>query len=167
MLVTPTFVAGAIADEKSRGTLQDLLTAQLSSWEIVTGKLFGRLAQVGYVALAALPLLAVLAGFVEISFLTVVAVAIVSSAPLFYARRVSILASVWASPGARDAHLPPLAGAGPDACHRRRCISADAARRAAERGRNAPGSGWLAEGIRSLNPIHVLKPAGANRITTS
>jgi ABC-type transport system involved in multi-copper enzyme maturation permease subunit len=104
LLVTPTFVAGAIADEKSRSTLQDLLTAQLSSWEIVVGKLLGRLAQVGYVALAALPLLALVAAFGEIPPLMVAAVAVVSIAPLFALGALSILSSVWATQ-TRDAVL--------------------------------------------------------------
>ena len=39
MLVTPTVTAGAITDEKSRGTLQYLLTADLQPGEIVLGKM--------------------------------------------------------------------------------------------------------------------------------
>ena len=35
LLATPTFVAGTITDEKTRGTLQFLLCAHVSSWEIV------------------------------------------------------------------------------------------------------------------------------------
>src|SRR5262249_26895093 len=37
-LMTPALVAGAITDEKTRGTLQYLLAADLLSWEIVVGK---------------------------------------------------------------------------------------------------------------------------------
>src|SRR5437016_3051319 len=51
VLATPAVVAGAITDEKSQGTLQHLLTADLSSWEIVLGKFLGRMAQVGLIAL--------------------------------------------------------------------------------------------------------------------
>src|SRR4051794_18033653 len=39
LLVTPAFVAGAITDEKARGTLQYLLVADLTSAEIIFGKL--------------------------------------------------------------------------------------------------------------------------------
>src|SRR5262245_18896398 len=45
-LATPALVAGSITDEKGQRTLQHLLTADVTAWEIVAGKLFGRLAQV-------------------------------------------------------------------------------------------------------------------------
>src|SRR4051812_22375950 len=46
LLVTPTVTAGAVTDEKSRGTLQYLLTADLRPGEIILGKLIGRSYQV-------------------------------------------------------------------------------------------------------------------------
>src|SRR5262245_35899422 len=46
VLVTPAFVAGAVTDEKRRGTLQYLLTADLEARHIVLGKLLARVAQV-------------------------------------------------------------------------------------------------------------------------
>ena len=58
VLATPAFVAGAIADEKRRGTLQYLLCTDLDSRHIILGKLFGRIAQVFLVALAGLPIFA-------------------------------------------------------------------------------------------------------------
>src|SRR5262249_15951245 len=57
VLATPAFVAGGIADEKLQGTLQHLLTADLTSWEIVAGKFLGRMAQVGLLALVSWPLI--------------------------------------------------------------------------------------------------------------
>src|SRR5690242_2947922 len=50
VLATPAFVAGAITDEKSQGTLQHLLTADLTTREIIIGKFLGRMAQVALVA---------------------------------------------------------------------------------------------------------------------
>src|SRR5947209_481285 len=50
LLATPAYTAGAITDEKSRGTLQYLLAADLTSGEIILGKLFGRVAQVASLA---------------------------------------------------------------------------------------------------------------------
>src|SRR6516225_9838509 len=41
-IATPAFMAGAIADEKSKGTIQYLLTTDLKSSEIVLQKLAGR-----------------------------------------------------------------------------------------------------------------------------
>src|SRR5437016_2809608 len=39
VLLTPAFTAGAIAEEKEKGTLSDLLTTELSGREIILGKL--------------------------------------------------------------------------------------------------------------------------------
>ena len=75
-LLTPAFVAWAITDEKSRGTLQYLLTSSLTTWEIVVGKLLGRLVHLGLLALAALPLFALMAPFGEFDLLTMAAVAV-------------------------------------------------------------------------------------------
>ena len=57
LLATPAFTAGAITDEKASGTLQYLLAADLTSGEIILGKLLGRVAQVTVLALATLPVL--------------------------------------------------------------------------------------------------------------
>src|SRR5258708_38241715 len=56
-LVTPVFTASAITEEKTRGTLQYLLSTDLSSWHILVGKMLARLVQVGLVAVTGLPLL--------------------------------------------------------------------------------------------------------------
>ena len=47
ILLTPALVAGAIAGEAQRGTLQDLLTTDLTAAEVVLGKLAARLLHVG------------------------------------------------------------------------------------------------------------------------
>jgi ABC-type transport system involved in multi-copper enzyme maturation permease subunit len=57
-LLTPAYVAGAIAGEKERGTLDLLLTTRLRDREIVFGKLAARLTHLGAVLLAGLPLMA-------------------------------------------------------------------------------------------------------------
>src|SRR5579884_1301961 len=41
LLATPVLAAGAVTDEKTRGTLQYLLTTDLQPWHIVLGKLLG------------------------------------------------------------------------------------------------------------------------------
>jgi len=56
LLLPPAFVAGAIADEKSRGTLTLLLSTPLTPREIVTGKWLGQVLQMLILALPALPL---------------------------------------------------------------------------------------------------------------
>jgi ABC-type Na+ efflux pump permease subunit len=62
-LVTPAFVASAVTEEKTRGTLQYLLTTDLAPIHIIVGKLAGRILQICTLALAGLPLLAVLGAF--------------------------------------------------------------------------------------------------------
>src|SRR5262249_21457122 len=72
-LLTPTFVAGAITDEKTRGTLQYLLTTNVTAWEIVVGKLLGRLTQLALLALAGLPLICLMAPFTGFNLITILA----------------------------------------------------------------------------------------------
>jgi ABC-type transport system involved in multi-copper enzyme maturation permease subunit len=59
-LVTPAFVASAITEEKTRGTLQYLLVSDLAPIHIIAGKLIGRIIQVCVLSLAGLPLFAFL-----------------------------------------------------------------------------------------------------------
>jgi ABC-type transport system involved in multi-copper enzyme maturation permease subunit len=95
VLATPAFVAGAITDEKRRGTLQYLLTADLESRHIVVGKLLARMAQVILVALAGVPLFALLAGFGGVEPITLLALGIALTVPLFALASTALLASVW------------------------------------------------------------------------
>ena len=95
VLVVPAFVAGAVTDEKRRGTLQYLLTSDLESRHIVLGKLLGRVAQVALLGLAGLPLFALLAGFGGVEPLTLLFAALVLLMPLFALAAAALLASVW------------------------------------------------------------------------
>lgn len=104
LLATPTFVAGAITDEKTRGTLQFLLCADVSSWEIIAGKLVGRLAQVAFLAAAGLPFICFVGGFGALDAVTLVGLAGVTAGPLFGLGAASILSSVW-NKETRDAVL--------------------------------------------------------------
>jgi ABC-type transport system involved in multi-copper enzyme maturation permease subunit len=56
-LITPVYTAGAIAEEKDRGTLELLFACGLTSREIVLGKLMSRLAHVMVLILAGLPII--------------------------------------------------------------------------------------------------------------
>lgn len=103
-LVTPAFTAGAISDDKTRGNLELLLSSRLSPWEIIGGKLCGRLAQVGRLTLAAVPLLGLLAGFGGLGLETFVLVLFLTVGLLLALGSISVLASVW-SRRSRDAML--------------------------------------------------------------
>jgi ABC-type Na+ efflux pump permease subunit len=94
LLATPAFVAGAITDEKRRGTLQYLLTTDLETRHILVGKLLARLGQVALVGLAGLPLFALLAGFGGVRPLAVLASAAALLAPTFALASMTLLASV-------------------------------------------------------------------------
>jgi ABC-type Na+ efflux pump permease subunit len=56
----PAVLAGSLAGERERGILQLLLTTAVSPREIVSGRLLGKLSQVGMIILGGLPMLAVL-----------------------------------------------------------------------------------------------------------
>ncbi len=57
LLMTPAYVAGAVAEEKDRKTLEYLLATDLRNREIVLSKLFSRLANLLLIVLAGLPVL--------------------------------------------------------------------------------------------------------------
>ncbi len=57
LVLTPIYTAGAIAEEKERHTLEFLLATQLSSREIILGKLCARLANMALLLVTGLPVL--------------------------------------------------------------------------------------------------------------
>jgi ABC-type transport system involved in multi-copper enzyme maturation permease subunit len=104
LLVTPAFVAGAITDEKRRGTLQYLLTTDLEARHIVLGKMIGRLCQVVLIMLAGLPLFGLLAGFGGVAPISLLFAGAVLVMPVFGLSAGTLLASVC-SRQTRDAVL--------------------------------------------------------------
>jgi ABC-type transport system involved in multi-copper enzyme maturation permease subunit len=60
VLLTPAYVAGAIAEEKDRKTLEFMLATDLLNREIVLSKLGSRLANLGLIVLTGLPILSIL-----------------------------------------------------------------------------------------------------------
>jgi ABC-type transport system involved in multi-copper enzyme maturation permease subunit len=96
-LATPAFAAGAITEEKLTGTLQYLLTSDLTPWEIIRDKLAARSFQLGILALTGLPLFCFLAPFAGVEPLTLAAVAAMTVAPLVALVAASLLASVWST----------------------------------------------------------------------
>jgi ABC-type transport system involved in multi-copper enzyme maturation permease subunit len=63
LVLTPAMVAGVIADERQRKTLDYLLASQLSSTEIVMGKLAARLLHLGVLMAIGLPVVCLVALF--------------------------------------------------------------------------------------------------------
>ncbi len=66
ILITPALLAGSLAGEKERGTLGLLLTTSVNSWEIVIGRLSGKLVHVGIILFSGLPLWVLMAGLAGI-----------------------------------------------------------------------------------------------------
>ncbi len=95
-VLTPVYLAAAVAEEKERHTLESLFTTQLRDREIVLGKLAARVTHLGGILLAGLPLLALtqLWGGVDI-FLLLAAYAMTGLSLLSVAS-LSILSSVCA-----------------------------------------------------------------------
>jgi ABC-type transport system involved in multi-copper enzyme maturation permease subunit len=94
-IATPALVAGAITDEKRRGTLQHLLVADIDTRPLLLGKLLGRVTQVAVLALAGLPLYALLAGFGGVGPAAVLAFGALSAVTVLAVASAALLASVW------------------------------------------------------------------------
>ncbi len=130
LLVVPPFTASALSEEKTRQTLQFMLTTDLHGGDIVVGKWLARVAQIGLITLPILPLLCV---FGDLSPLALLAIVIVSLLFLGVLAALSLLASVWTTTTGGAILLGyGLAGA---VCY------------------------TIQEFIPSLDPIEVLKPA--------
>ncbi len=102
LLITPILTAGAITDEKTRGTLQYLLVADLKSWEILLGKLFARSYQGILLFLVGLPLLCFTCGFLGRGYILIPIIILCTLVLLFAIGSLSLLVSVW-SKETRDA----------------------------------------------------------------
>jgi ABC-type transport system involved in multi-copper enzyme maturation permease subunit len=101
-VLTPAYVSGAIAEEKDRKTLEFLLATELRDREIVLGKFVSRLANLGLILLAGLPILSLtqLWGGVDFGMLLYFFASTVATA--FCLGGISLLCSVH-SQRARDA----------------------------------------------------------------
>ncbi len=96
LLLTPALVGGSIADEKQRKTLHYLLTSDLSSAEIVLGKLAARLLQVVVLVALGLPVVSLLGLFGGIDFQVLWMTYGGTLTTAWFLATASILASVFA-----------------------------------------------------------------------
>jgi ABC-type transport system involved in multi-copper enzyme maturation permease subunit len=139
VLVTPAFAAGAITDEKTRGTLQYLLTTDLNSTHIILGKLLGRTAQVAILAMTGLPMLCFVGVFGGLETASLLAALGVTVMPLLAFGAATMLASVWCKQ-TRDAVIGLY-------------IIAAIAFLAVM---------WLGGPLQYLNPLYVMEPSWGN-----
>src|SRR5262249_7856275 len=94
LLVLPTFAAGTITDEKARGTLQLLMTAHLTSADIILGKMLGQVTRMIDLALVGLPIFAVAGSLAGMDWPVLLAVFLGMIAPQIAVGAASMLASV-------------------------------------------------------------------------
>jgi ABC-type transport system involved in multi-copper enzyme maturation permease subunit len=95
LLATPVVTAGAITDEKMRGTLLYLFAADLNSWEILVGKLLGRAYEIALLLLVTLPFLCFIGVWGGVTLPALAAVALSLLGPMFAVGSMSLLMSVW------------------------------------------------------------------------
>lgn len=100
-LLTPLFMAGAIAQESNPRTWEILLTTPLSSLQVVLGNLFGRLVFVLTLLLATLPLCLVAQLFGGVRGSSVLAALLVSACSAVFLGSVAVALSVTRSAGKR------------------------------------------------------------------
>lgn len=94
VVLTPAYLAGAIAEERERRTLELLFTTHLGDREIVLGKLCSRLTHLAGVLLAGLPVLSLLQLWGGVNLAVLVAGFAVTALTLLSVGSVSILCSV-------------------------------------------------------------------------
>ena len=103
-VLAPALTAGSLAGERERGSMALLLTTGVNAFEIVIGRLAGKLSQVGMVLLTAVPGVVLLASMAEVSAQTLLTMAALIGAVAFGMGGISIGASATARRG-RDALL--------------------------------------------------------------
>lgn len=104
LALTPALTAGALADEKTHGNLDFLLTANLRPLDIVLGKLLGRAYGLVVLALVGLPVVCFFGAIADLSVSFPLAFLVVSLLLIFGVAAIGTLASVWCR-HARDAIL--------------------------------------------------------------
>lgn len=96
LLIVPPLVAGVIADERSRKTLDYLLSSQLSSVEIVLGKLAARLLHIGVFLALGLPVLVMLSLFGGVDPNVVLLLFAATASTTFFLAAAAVLVSTLA-----------------------------------------------------------------------
>jgi hypothetical protein len=95
LLLAPALTAGAITEEKTAGSLQLLLAAGLTSWDILMGKLLGRLLPLLFVLLTCLPMLCLGAALADQPAAALAAMILAPFLILYAVGAVGLLVSVW------------------------------------------------------------------------
>ena len=102
VLLGPAMVAGTVASERERRTIEYLFASSLSNSEIVLGKLAARMIHVIYMILAGVPILALMMLLGGIAPEALLALTIITLCTVLTVSTLSIAVSVW-STRAREA----------------------------------------------------------------
>lgn len=97
LLLTPAYVATAIAVEKQTRTIEYLLATDLRNYEIVLGKVFARFFNVTVLIISALPIVACAMMFGSIDPLHIVVITLISVACAFSTASLAMLVSIHSS----------------------------------------------------------------------
>jgi ABC-type transport system involved in multi-copper enzyme maturation permease subunit len=100
----PAVLAGSLAGDRERGVLQLLLTTVVSPREIVSGRLLGKLSQVGMILLAGVPFLVLLGAWNGLDLLQLATLFLLLAAVGAGGGGLAVLASITSRRG-RDALL--------------------------------------------------------------
>jgi ABC-type transport system involved in multi-copper enzyme maturation permease subunit len=100
----PAVLAGSLAGDRERGVLQLLLTTVVSPREIVSGRLLGKLSQVGMIILAGVPFLVLLGAWNGLDLLQLATMFLLLAAVGAGGGGLAVLASITSRRG-RDALL--------------------------------------------------------------
>jgi ABC-type transport system involved in multi-copper enzyme maturation permease subunit len=95
LVITPAMAAGAITEEKARGTLEYLLTTPLRPLEIILAKWLAQTILVADLALIGLPLFCLFGIFAGLELTAILGVTAATVLLLFALSALSLLASVW------------------------------------------------------------------------
>jgi len=95
LLAGPVVTAGAVTDEKTRGTLLYLFSADLNSWEILIGKLLGRMYEVFLLILVTMPFMCFIGVWGGVTFSALLVIMLSLLGPMLAIGGVSLLFSVW------------------------------------------------------------------------
>jgi ABC-type transport system involved in multi-copper enzyme maturation permease subunit len=102
VILTPAYVAGAVAEEKERKTLEFILATDLRNREIILGKFVSRVFNLSFLLLAGLPIISFLQFLGGVDPGLVFAGFLATALTMFSLAGLSILNSVWCR-RARDA----------------------------------------------------------------
>jgi ABC-type transport system involved in multi-copper enzyme maturation permease subunit len=104
LVLGPALLAGSLAGDRERGSLALLLTTRVSAREVVSGRMAGKLAQLGMIGLAGVPAVVMMAALAGMGWRTIAVLLVLPAAVGFGGGGLAAVSSVVSRRG-RDALL--------------------------------------------------------------